>query len=211
MSDEGQMKSLKVSWTARPRFEMPSRSGSCFVSFGGESREGVLEDVLSTQNGGGWFLWAEGEIAGEQFGGDFEFRRVEADVRRTLRLTPDQTMKLRVRAGTSEGTLPAQKRFELGGIGTLPGYGYKEFEGDRMVLANVEYRFGGDTAFVPFLGAGRVWGSGEETKFEDFKSNAGVAFETGNSEDSRLRLSWAVPTGRPARKGRWMLRFDKAF
>jgi len=212
---EGRMKSLKASWTVRPRFGkegggcclLPG-SGSCCLSSGGAYEEWLLGD----QDGGGWLLWVEGEIAGEEFGGDFEFRRVEADVRRPLRLTPDQILRLRVRAGTSEGALPVQKRFELGGIGTLPGYGYKEFKGDRMVLANVEYRFGGeDAAFVPFLGAGRVWGSEEETKFEDFKSNAGVAFETGNSEDSRLRLSWAIPTGRPARKGRWTLRFDQAF
>ena len=176
--DEGQMKSLKASWTVRH---------------------------------GGWLLWTEGEISGEGFGGDFEFRRVEADVRRTLRLAPDQILRLRVRAGTSEGALPVQKRFELGGIGTLPGYRYKAFEGDRMVLANVEYRFGGDAALVPFLGAGRVWRSGEKLAFEKFKANVGVALELGESEDSRLRVSWAVPTGRPARKGRWTLRFDKAF
>ncbi|MCK5733020.1 MAG: BamA/TamA family outer membrane protein, partial [Candidatus Latescibacteria bacterium] len=161
---------------------------------------------------GHWFLWAEGEIAGERFGGDFEFRRAEAEARHTLRMAPDQGLRLRVRVGTSEGTLPVQKQFALGGIGTLPGYGYKEFEGNRMVLANAEYRFGGvDAAMVPFWGAGRVWRKGENLAFEEFKSNVGAALELGDSEDSRLRVSWSVPTGQPARKGRWMLRFDKAF
>ena len=179
--DEGHMKSLKASWTVRD---------------------------------GSWFLWVEGEIVGERFGGDFEFRRAEADMRRYVRLAPDQTLRLRVRAGTSEGALPVQKRFELGGIGTLPGYGYKEFdEGSRMVLANAEYRFGWENylAVVPFWGAGRVWRSGEKLAFEKFKANVGVALDLGDSEDSRFRVSWAAPTGQPAREQRWMVRFDKAF
>ncbi|MFH1006740.1 MAG: POTRA domain-containing protein [Candidatus Latescibacterota bacterium] len=160
-----------------------------------------------------WVLWTEGEIAGEPFGGDFEFRRAEADGRHTFRLSPDKLLRLRIRVGTSGGTLPEQKRFALGGIGTLPGYGYKEFEGNRMVLMNVEYPMNGGatSALVPFWGVGRVWEEGEALRFGNFKSNVGAALELGDPEEFLFRLSWAIPTGNPARKGRWMLRFDKDF
>lgn len=36
--------------------------------------------------------------------------------------------------GAFGGALPPQQLFELGGRGTLPGYGYKEFAGDRAAL-----------------------------------------------------------------------------
>jgi len=39
-----------------------------------------------------------------------------------------------VDAGIVTGDVPAQKLFELGGDETLPGYGYKQFAGDRAVL-----------------------------------------------------------------------------
>jgi len=38
----------------------------------------------------------------------------------------------------SDGVVPAQRQFELGGPGTLPGFRYKEFAGSHMALVNTE-------------------------------------------------------------------------
>src|SRR5687767_7503085 len=43
--------------------------------------------------------------------------------------------------GPAITTIPPQKLFELGGSGTLPGYDYKEFAGDRAVLLRSQATF----------------------------------------------------------------------
>src|SRR5207247_562630 len=71
---------------------------------------------------------------------DFDYGRLLAVVRTLLPLSPRQNARARIFAGsTGEGSLPAQKVWRLGGIGTLRGEEYKEFSGDQFLLANVEY------------------------------------------------------------------------
>ncbi|MEZ4745799.1 MAG: hypothetical protein R3C41_06990 [Calditrichia bacterium] len=53
-------------------------------------------------------------------------------------LTYGENFQIRAIARTSTGELPLQKRFELGGIGSLRQFSYKEFTGNRMFLANIE-------------------------------------------------------------------------
>ncbi len=55
--------------------------------------------------------------------------------------------------GVFGGALPPQKLFELGGQGTLPGYGYKEFAGDRAAL----FRGYGSYTFSVARTPRRVW------------------------------------------------------
>ncbi|HEU4746915.1 MAG TPA: hypothetical protein VFS56_00330, partial [Gemmatimonadaceae bacterium] len=50
-------------------------------------------------------------------------------------------------------SIPAQKLFELGGSGTLPGYDYKEFAGDRAVLLRSQATF----AFPIWRTPHRLW------------------------------------------------------
>ena len=47
----------------------------------------------------------------------------------------------------SNGDLPLERQFALGGIGTIHGYAFKEVERHRMSLMNAEYRL------QPFRGA----------------------------------------------------------
>lgn len=92
----------------------------------------------------GWNLYAKGEYAGRTLGGDFNFTQVVLDLRRFQPLGDDDQINLRLRAGSLEGVSLPQKELELGGANTLPAYGYKEFVGNRMLLANLEYRLSGD-------------------------------------------------------------------
>lgn len=164
-------------------------------------------------NGDTWRFWAEAEMAGEDFGGDFDFKRYQAELRQTSRLSPSQSLALRARWGLGEGGVPPQKQFGIGGIGTLPGYGYEAFTGTRMVLLNLEYRMADalddECAFVAFWGAGQAWEKGEKAELGDLKANVGMAVELGGQDG--LRVGWAVPIGRPLRKGRWDVRFHQVF
>jgi hypothetical protein len=97
----------------------------------------------------GWYIQLEGEHAGDGLGGDFEFDRFLADVRRYQPLGYGEGVDLRLRAGTSKGDLPWERAFWLGGVSTLRGFKYKAFPdgwknpgGNRMFLAQLEYRMG---------------------------------------------------------------------
>jgi len=97
----------------------------------------------------GWYIQAEVEHAGNNLGGDFTFDRLLIDIRRYQNLGFGEGVDIRLRVGTSSGELPWQKSYHLGGLSTLRGFSYKAFPagpmnsgGNRMVLAQLEYRIG---------------------------------------------------------------------
>jgi hypothetical protein len=107
------------------------------------------------------------EIAGGALKGDQEFSRHILHARGHLPLSRRTSLSLRGLFGFSSGTLPVERLFAIGGIGSVHGYAFKEASGTRMALINAEYRFvlvpGRDAAreranvFV-FYDAGRVAG-----------------------------------------------------
>jgi outer membrane protein insertion porin family len=107
------------------------------------------------------------EIAGEGLGGDYEFNRHILNARGYLRLGRRQFVAGRALTGFSGGTLPVERRFALGGIGSVHGYAFKESVGEQMALFNAEYRLEltrgwkgesnqGILALIVFYDAGRV-------------------------------------------------------
>ncbi len=108
----------------------------------------------------GWSVQLSGDIAdANALGGSFSFSRYLADVRRYQPLSKYDQVNVRLRIGTSLGALPRQMSFELGGLGTLPAYGFKSLhdanlEANRMILINGEYIVNGD-----FLGDLDFWPS----------------------------------------------------
>lgn len=146
---------------------------SLFGSFGGTDPGARVE-------------WSS-EIARPSFGGDFDFTRHVANARAYVLLSPAQRLHARLILGTSSGTLPAQRLFGLGGIGTVHGYSFKEAVGEQMVLANLEYHLGDDRGLrgLAFVDVGRVYqpvdSSGEWLK------GVGVGFGVG---ELRLDLGW---------------------
>jgi hypothetical protein len=87
----------------------------------------------------GWDAQLQYEMAGGFAAGDFEFSQIIADVRRYQPLSEHLNINLRARAGVSDGLLPQQRAFELGGPGTLPGYRFKEFAGSHVALLSAEF------------------------------------------------------------------------
>ncbi len=92
----------------------------------------------------GWSIYGTAEVAQKSLGGDFTFTQYLADIRRYQPLGRYDNINIRLRFGTSDGELPSQKIFELGGLGTLPALPFKSFVGNRIILFNVEYIVNGD-------------------------------------------------------------------
>lgn len=114
---------------------------------------------------------------------DFDYEKVDGEFKIYYPLTPDQTLFLRLRGGFSDDDLPLFRRYFIGGIGSLRGYDYKEFDGNRYVLVNIDYiwRFF-DSHFGAglFLDGGQAAFSEDEFESGQFKTDIGVSFLLGD-------------------------------
>ncbi len=83
----------------------------------------------------------------------------------------------RLRAGFSSGEVPFAEQYEVGGSRTLRGYEDDEFEGDEMLLGNLEFRVPIDKNFgvVFFYDIGNAWDNnlGESFSFSDLYDSYG--------------------------------------
>jgi outer membrane protein assembly factor BamA len=105
------------------------------------------------------------EVAGRGLKGDAQFDRHILNTRGYLALSSHTLLSMRGLFGFSNGTLPLEREFAIGGIGSVHGYGFKEAAGTGMTLFNAEYRVNlGSTArgdrdafgVFGFYDAGRV-------------------------------------------------------
>jgi hypothetical protein len=100
------------------------------------------------------------ERAGGPLGRDFDYGRFRATVNGSRRVGKRASGRARIVAGsTREGTLPSQKIWHLGGIGTLRGHEYKAFAGDQFLLANGEgyWKLRKNVFGMAFLDWGAAW------------------------------------------------------
>ncbi|MDZ7263654.1 MAG: DUF5686 family protein, partial [candidate division KSB1 bacterium] len=164
----------------------------------------------------GWLINVSGEFAGKDFKNlDVDFNRYIVDIRRYQPITSGENLDFRLRAGSSQGHLPSQLQFDIGGLSTIRGYNYKEFANDssnqtnRLLLGNIEYRifgrrsplnraFGGsDFSFILFADAGMVWSVADTLKAQQGFDHldwddlyTAVGFGIGNREGN-VRLDFA--------------------
>ena len=89
---------------------------------------------------------------------DFDFSRHILTARGRLLVSPHQEVAARLIGGWSGGSLPPQRQFAIGGIGSVHGYEFKEAVGDSLALLNLEYALGWRNSFqvLGFFDAGRV-------------------------------------------------------
>jgi hypothetical protein len=163
--DDGQMRSLIVTlrWAAQ---------GELFEGERSERLSRLLRNVYATpfDTLQGWRVDATFEGAG--LGGDLSFTRSIAHVRHYRALTARQSVYLRGLFGLGTGELPLQRRFFLGGMGTLRGYDLKEFSGTRMALATAEWVYYPRSPLprlILFYDGGVAWGGqgGETSRWND--------------------------------------------
>ena len=160
----------------------------------------------------GWLLTFTGEFAGPDINktSEIDFDRFIVDVRRYQPISYGENIDFRLRAGSSRGRLPIQYQFDLGGISTLRGYEFKEFEnGNRMILGNIEYRIYGnrsplnsalgisDLNLILFADAGLLWSVSDsldasdgfgDLDWDDLKTSLGFAI---SNDDGNVRISFA--------------------
>jgi len=110
---------------------------------------------------------------------DFDYSLARFEIKGYLPVARNQTVMMRLRAGYSDDRLPLFRRFFLGGIGSLRGYDYKEFEGNRYALFNVDYIWlfhQSDIGAGVFFDAGKA--AFDENAFEsaDIMTDIGISF-----------------------------------
>jgi outer membrane protein insertion porin family len=189
----------------------------------GRMKSVIGECVIDTRNNkkettNGWYNTFSVEYAGEKLGGDYEFKIYQANIRRYNRISGNQLLALRVKAGTSDRELPRlhPKKFYLGGIGTLRGYDFKKFEGDRMLLINAEYwltmgaleRTG--FGLVLFTDSGYAWNYNSEIITSDLKTDVGVGISFG-SPTGGLIVNLATPIEEGNREPVVSVRLNRMF
>jgi hypothetical protein len=121
------------------------------------------------------------EIAGRALKGDASFERHILNARGYLPLWSRTLLSARGLFGFSNGTLPVERLFAVGGIGSVHGYGFKESGGGTgMTLLNVEYSVS--------LNPGRDSGRGA--------LKAAVFYDAGRVTTSRnVRADWLRGVG----------------
>lgn len=152
----------------------------------------------------GWYLQAFGEQGKFTEADGLSFDRYIIDLRRYQQLGWDENLDIRLRAGTSQGVLPPMYWFDLGGISTLRGYRFKEFTGDRMVLANVEYRMNtagsdwfllDDFDLILFVDSGCAWFANghDPAALSTYPVDAGIRARTESTtwKDDFDTLTWS--------------------
>jgi hypothetical protein len=179
----------------------------------------------------GWSALATVEVADKNLGGSFTFNRYILDIRRYQPLGPYDNLNVRVRVGTSDGALPLQKIFEIGGLGTVQGYPFKGEMGNRMLLMNAELIVNGDflgdlsfwpswlmrginllaltdAGFVRTVDNGALWTSGfNGIGFSDFRHDVGAGVAT-RSGSFRMAFVWRTDRSEPAH---FVFRFSRPF
>ena len=155
----------------------------------------------------GWF-----ERAGEtgiSSGGDYLYERYLVQLNAYQRLSPIDHLAIRARLGAASNPIddiPIQHRFFLGGVGSLRGYGFKEFTGNRFFLATAEYTLGTDS-WTPifddwtvslFYDYGLAWetdpGNGLYTDLlpEQGKRAVGIAISPFGWDEARFEIAHAL-------------------
>ncbi|MFC1628357.1 BamA/TamA family outer membrane protein [Gemmatimonadota bacterium] len=111
----------------------------------------------------------------------FNYERLQAQFQAYLSLSRIDHIALRVRVGSTkaddgfEDMIPVQHRYYLGGPGSLRGYGFKQFTGNRFFLATAEYTLGADSwtpffsdlALTVFFDYGLAWDADSMTDLYD--------------------------------------------
>ncbi len=137
----------------------------------------------------GTALWLEGEYAGHELGGDFDYARGTAELREIYQLGGWSALRLRVMGGAIDGVAPLYRQFYIGGVGTLRGHRFKELTGTRFVVANIEYLvpLWDEMAIAFFTDLGDAWGTPARTTF-DVESDMGIGLEV---DDGAVRVDFA--------------------
>jgi hypothetical protein len=150
------------------------------------------------------------ELSDPGLSSDFEFQQLVARYRARLRMGYSQFLDLRAQwGGNLSGSLPRQKRYLLGGIGTVRGYNYQSlltgaapdadsYGGEEMFLATAEYVLGvqEELQLALFADTGMAWADRDASiHLSDLSSSAGIGVIFGGDDGLRLDLIRTLDSG----------------
>lgn len=186
---EGRMRSLL--FTARWAHREP-----LFPSWEDERESFLVRTPYGTpfEHPQGARLEATYEVAADGLGSDFSFQRLTGQARASRPVGSRHTLTGRLITGLTRGAPPPQRRFALGGLGTLRGYALKEFAGEQAVLATAEWMIATRPrlpSLVLFYDGGAAWTKGVDGA--GWKSDAGAGLEWRILGRGWVRLDLAVP------------------
>lgn len=129
----------------------------------------------------------------DALGGVQTFRRFTGHARGAGRLSTRQWLMGRLTVGLGSDGLPRQRRFSLGGQGTLRGRARDDVEGDRMVLATAEWSYEPDSlpAVILFYDGGSAWDRGAPRPAWRHDAGLGLAWPPGDSH--LVRVDFGLP------------------
>ena len=138
-------------------------------------------DVLDNPHGG-WYGTLQAELAGRFLGGEHNYNKYTLDLRNYIETGENTVLALRFLGGIADTELPSYEKFSVGGVNTLRGYDLFEFEGDKMLVFNLEYRWevSEGTQLVFFGDTGNAWPLSQGIRWDDIKIGygVGVRFDT---------------------------------
>jgi outer membrane protein assembly factor BamA len=188
--DEGDHRALVVgySWDSRG-FETEALA----QTYGRHQLDQPFGAAASVESG--WRIDWSSEISHPSFGSDFDYTRHVLSARGWMPVGPRQRLGARLIGGWSDGEVPLQREFALGGFGSVRGYQFKEARGRDMVLLNIEY---GVTLFrhgrlLGLADAGRVFEPFEGSR-DSWLNGVGVGWAF--NDDLRIECGWradAIP------------------
>ncbi|HHV44114.1 MAG TPA: BamA/TamA family outer membrane protein [Firmicutes bacterium] len=126
----------------------------------------------------GWAGFVSVEVAGRFLGGDLDFTTYRGSASKYFQLgeTNKHTIALRVDAGVQTGEVPSYELFRVGGTGSLRGYNYAQFRGEKMLTTSAEYRLKlTDTVQgLVFVDLGNAWDQNTPISLKDLKVGYGI-------------------------------------
>jgi len=126
----------------------------------------------------GWMGYVSAEMAGSFMGGDLNFTTYRGSASKYLQIgqTNKHTVALRLEAGIQTGDVPTYERFYVGGTESVRGYDYGQFKGEKMAVANAEYRLKLTDSIqgIAFVDLGNAWDKEQAVSLKDLKLGYGV-------------------------------------
>lgn len=147
-----------------------------------------------------------GNYFGGPLGGDFDAVKITAEFKRYWRMSAAPEIRTsgplerphvfaaRLMVGGTLGNLGLLDRFELGGVSTIRGLEFSTQSGDKVVLANFEYRFPlvNDLSGAVFLDAGTAAQPGNSLDFGEMLAAVGfgIRYRIPFLGAAPLRIDW---------------------
>jgi len=137
-----------------------------------------------------WDGWAELEIAPDRWNKNFDFTKFILSLSRHQSFGKESGLMVRAVYGGSDGHLPLQRRYFLGGLGTLQGYYHKEYVGNKFWFGEMEYGIQfphSDMIGWAFYEVGQIASDAEKLEDSEMKHSLGIGISL--SEEIRLNIA----------------------